>query len=117
MTILIDIHDQAGGLAGVLVKLQMLKQGHTRLELLDRLGSNRVTVPTLNQPICLYSFSFECNKILDMNSKQNGTRITNKHTHIQCAGAYVFNDILSVVLGEVIYGSYPSIKTRNGQIF
>lgn len=36
--------DQDGVLAGVLVKLQMLKQGHMGLVLLQRLSSNRVRV-------------------------------------------------------------------------
>lgn len=45
MSLLIDITDQDGVLPRVLVKLQMLKQGHMGLVLLHRLSSNRVRVP------------------------------------------------------------------------
>ena len=37
-----SVTDQDGVLAGILIKLQMLKQGHMGLVLLQRLSSNRV---------------------------------------------------------------------------
>lgn len=45
VSLIIDNTDQAGVIAGALVKLQMLKQGHMGLVLFHRLSRNRVRVP------------------------------------------------------------------------